>query len=237
MNKSHFVIITLALIGVGLEGSFMLAQTSGYESEPKESMIEKIKLPKPKFNSDTSVEQALYKRRSVREYRHDPLTLIEISQLLWAAQGVTDSRRGFRTSPSAGALYPIDVHIVISNVDGVTKGIYKYKPHQHEIVRIRSGSVRNALTNAALEQTCVAEGSAVIVLSAIYERTTQKYGNRGIRYAHMEAGHAAQNVYLQAVSLSLGMVAVGAFKDDEVRKILNMSDKEQPLYILPIGRL
>ena len=215
----------------------MPPKTTGNEPEPNESMIERIQLPQPTYTSDTSVEQALYKRRSVRAYRDEPLTLIEISQLLWAAQGVTDATRGFRTSPSAGALYPLEVYIVISDVDGVTEGVYKYNPHQHEIARIRAGKVKNDLTNAALGQTCVAESATAVVFSAVYERTTQKYGTRGIRYVHMEAGHAAQNVYLQAVSLDLGMVAVGAFKDKEVRKILNMSAKEQPLYILPIGRM
>jgi SagB-type dehydrogenase family enzyme len=237
MKKTHVVIMVIVLIGAGIGGSFISLQPTGYEREPNESMNEKIKLPEPKYNSDTSVEQALHERRSVREYRDEPLTLIEVSQLLWAAQGITDSRRGYRTAPSAGALYPLDVYLVISDVEGVTNGIYKYKPHQHELVRIRSGNVRNELTIAALGQTCVEESAMVIVFSAVYERTTQKYGNRGIRYAHMEAGHAAQNVFLQAVSLDLGLVVVGAFKDEEVRKILNMSDKEQPLYILPVGRI
>ena len=215
----------------------MPSKTTGNELEPVESMIEKIKLPQPAYTSDTSVEQALYKRRSVRAYGDEPLTLIEISQLLWAAQGVTESIRGFRTSPSAGALYPLEVYVVISDVDGVTEGVYKYNPYQHEIVRIRAGNVKNDLANAALGQTCVAESATVIVFSAVYERTTQKYGTRGSRYVHMEAGHAAQNVYLQAVSLNLGTVAVGAFGDKEVKKILNMPGKEQPLYILPIGRM
>ncbi len=237
MKKSHFVTIVIAFIGVGIGASFMVPKTTGYELEPNVSMIEKIKLPQPTYTSDISIEQALYKRRSVRAYRDEPLTLFEISQLLWAAQGVTDSIRGFRTSPSAGALYPLEVYVVIGNIDGVTEGVYKYSPHQHELVSIRAGNVKNDLANAALGQTCVAESTAVIVFSAVYERTAQKYGARGIRYVHMEAGHAAQNVYLQAVSLNLGTVAVGAFRDKEVQKILNMSAKEQPLYILPIGRM
>ena len=232
MKKAYLIIIIIALIGIG--GSFRLPQPTGYNHE---SMNEKIKLPEPKYDSDTSIEQALQTRRSVREYKDEPLTLIEISQLLWAAQGITDSNRGFRTAPSAGALYPMNVYIVINEVDGVANGIYTYKPHLHELVLVRSGNLRNDLTAAALGQSCVRESAAVIVFSAVYERTTRKYGNRGIRYVHMEAGHAAQNIYLQTVSLNLGMVAVGAFRDEEVRKILNMSEKEQPLYILPVGRL
>jgi SagB-type dehydrogenase family enzyme len=237
MKKIHVVIMVIALIGAGIGVSFMLLQPTGDEHEPNEPMNEKIKLPEPKYDNNTSVEQALLERRSVREYKDEPLTLNEVSQLLWAAQGITNSRRGFRAAPSAGALYPLDVYIVIGDVEGVTNGVYKYKPHQHELVKVRNGNVRNELTIAAHGQTCVGESAIVIVFSAVYERTTQKYGNRGIRYVHMEAGHAAQNVFLQAVSLDLGMVVVGAFKDEEVRKILNMSDNEQPLYILPVGKV
>ncbi|MCD4724666.1 MAG: SagB/ThcOx family dehydrogenase [Bacteroidales bacterium] len=236
MKKVLVVIMVIALIGAGIGGSFMLLQPAGVEREPNKPNNEMIKLPEPKYVSNTSVEQALLKRRSVRVYKDEPLTLIEVSQLLWAAQGITESRRRSRTAPSAGALYPLDVYIVIGKVEGVTKGVYKYKPHQHELVKVRNGNVRNELTIAALGQTCVGESAIVIVFSAVYERTTQKYGDRGIRYVHMEAGHAAQNVYLQAVSLNLGTVVVGAFKDEEVRKILNMSDEEQPLYIVPVGK-
>ncbi len=237
MKKIHVIIIVTALIGIGIGGSFMMLQSAGDEHEPDKPNNEMIKLPEPKYVSNTSVEKALLERRSVRVYKDEPLTLIEVSQLLWAAQGITDPGRRLRTAPSAGALYPLDVYIVIGNVEGVAKGVYKYMPHQHELVKVRNGNVRNELTIAALGQTCVGESAIVIVFSAVYERTTRKYGDRGIRYVHMEAGHAAQNVYLQAVSLNLGMVVVGAFKDEEVRKILNMSDEEQPLYILPVGKI
>ncbi|HEY60887.1 MAG TPA: SagB/ThcOx family dehydrogenase [Anaerolineae bacterium] len=238
MKKIHAIITVIVLIVSGIGLSFMLLQTMmGDEYEPKEPINEKIKLLEPEYDSNTSVEQALLERRSVRAYKDEPLTLTEVSQLLWAAQGITDPRKGFRTAPSAGALYPLEVYVVINNAEGVAKGVYKYKPHEHELVKVKDGGVRDELTVAALGQTCVGDGSMVIVFSAVYERTTQKYGDRGIRYVHMEAGHAAQNVYLQAVSLNLGTVVVGAFKDDEVRKILNMSDEEHPLYIMPVGKI
>lgn len=237
MEKIHAIIMVIALIGAGIGVFFMLPQPVEAEREPNESINEKIKLPEPKYDSDTSVEQALLERRSVRAYKDEPLTLTEVSQLLWAAQGITDLRKGFRTAPSAGALYPLEVYVVINNAEGVTKGVYKYRPHEHELVRIRNGNVSGELAVAVLGQTWVGEGAIVIVFSAVYERTTQKYGDRGIRYVHMEAGHAAQNVYLQAVSLNLGTVVVGAFKEDELRKILNMSDEEHPLYIMPVGNI
>ncbi len=207
------------------------------ESKPLEIINKIIKLPEPKYDSNTSVEQALFERRSVREYKDVPLNLTEVSQLLWAAQGITEPRRGFRTAPSAGALYPLEVYVVIGNVEEVTKGVYKYIPRKHELVKVREGDVRDKLTAAALGQNWVGEGSIVIVFSAVYERTTQKYGNRGIKYVHMETGYAAQNVYLQAVSLNMGTVVVGAFNDDEVRSILNMPDEENPLYIMPVGKI
>ena len=199
-------------------------------------MNEKIKLPEPKYDSSTSVEKAMLERRSVREYKDGPLTLGEVSQLLWAAQGITYRGRGFRTAPSAGALYPLEVYVVTGKVDKLGQGVYKYRPQQHELVKVSDENVRNELTAAALGQDCVGESAIVIVFSAVYERTTRKYHERGIRYVHMEAGHAAQNVFLQAVSLNLGMVVVGAFMDEEVKKILNMPDRESPLYILPVGK-
>lgn len=167
----------------------------------------------------------------------EPLTLAEVAQLLWSAQGITDSKRAYRTAPSAGALFPLEVYAVIGNVEGLAEGVYKYKPDEHELVKVGDGDVRDKLAVAALGQACVREGAIAVVFSAVYERTTRKYGDRGVRYVHMEAGHAAQNVCLQAVSLNLGTVVIGAFKDDEVSKILNLPDEEQPLYILPIGKI
>ncbi|MEJ5352582.1 MAG: SagB/ThcOx family dehydrogenase [Melioribacteraceae bacterium] len=235
MKKIYVIIMVVALIGAGIGVFLMIMQQLANEHESKEHN-EKIELPQPIYESNTSIEQALLERRSAREYKDKPLTLAEVSQLLWAAQGITDPK-GFRTAPSAGALYPLEVYVVIGNVEGVTRGVYKYYPLEHEIVKVRDGDVRNDLTIAALGQSCIAEGAIVIVISAVYERTTKKYGDRGIRYTHIEVGHAAQNVYLQAVSLNLGTVIVGAFQDDKVRKILKMSDEEQPLSIMPIGKL
>jgi len=195
-----------------------------------------VKLPEPQLSSKVPIEKAIRMRRSVRAYESDPLTVSEVSQLLWAAQGITGTG-GFRTAPSAGALYPLEVYLVAGMVDNLPAGIYKYNPRGHELVRVAKGDKRDELSAAALRQTWVGDGAVVIVFSAVYERTTQKYGKRGIRYAHIETGHAAQNVYLQAVSLNLGTVMVGAFDDNDVKRILHMNPKEQPLAIMPVGRL
>ena len=202
---------------------------------PACSSQEAIKLPSPQYNSTMSVEKAIQKRRSIRVFSDEPLTIREVSQLLWATQGVTDER-GFRTCPSAGALYPLEVYIVTGNVNDLLDGVYKYNPDGHEIKKVVGGDKRNELFQVTLKQVSVKRAALVIVISAIYERTTAKYGERGSRYVHIEAGHAAQNVFLQSVSLGLGMVVIGAFQDSEVSKLLKMSQNEKPLYIIPIGR-
>ena len=193
-----------------------------------------IKLPAPKYRGSMSAEEALVRRRSARDFRDSPVRLSEISQLMWAAQGRTD-QTGFRTSPSAGGLYPLELYVAAGHVSGLPAGTYKYISKSHELLNIAKGDRRIDLGNAALGQSSVRRSAAVIVMSAVYERTTRKYGERGIRYVHMEAGHAAQNVYLQAVPLGLGAVVIGAFRDEEVRRILKMSEREMPLYIMPVG--
>ena len=195
-----------------------------------------IALPEPRYDSDISVEETLLQRRSVRDYTDEALTLLELAQLLWATQGITDPR-GFRTAPSAGATYPLEVYTVIGDVEGIVNGIYRYKPHQHELIKVVDGEQREALAQAALDQQFIAQAPVDLVITAVYERTTGRYGERGIRYVHMEAGHAAQNVYLQAVALNLGTVVVGAFYDNQVTEILKLADNEVPLYIIPVGRI
>ncbi|MDI6770454.1 MAG: SagB/ThcOx family dehydrogenase [Anaerolineales bacterium] len=192
-------------------------------------------LPTPVHDSKTSVEKALLERRSLREYSREPLTLAEISQLLWAAQGITHPA-GLRTAPSAGALYPLEIYLLAGNVTDLHAGIYRYKPESHALSLIAEGDQRPALRQAALGQSAVQDAAAIIVIAAIYERTTVKYGERGVSYVHMEVGSVAQNVYLQAVSLNLGTVFIGAFNDDEVKKVLHITGDEQPLGLMPVGR-
>ena len=163
------------------------------------------------------------------------MTLAELAQLLWAAQGIT-SHWGGRTAPSAGALYPLETYVAVGNVEGLSNGVYKYKPERHELSKLRDGDVRLELGDAALQQVYVSKAAIHIVIAAVYDRTTIKYGDRGIRYVHMEAGHAAQNICLQATALNLGVVPVGAFYDDQLKSILTMPDNEAPLYIIPVGK-
>lgn len=195
----------------------------------------RLKLPDPRLKSGVSLEETLHGRRSVREYADEALTLEEVSQLLWAAQGITAAWGG-RTAPSAGGLYPLELYVAAGNVKELGAGVYKYNPEGHELTKVRDGDVRAQLAEAALGQRCVKEGAIDIVIAAVYQRTTKKYGDRGVRYVHMEAGHAAQNIYLQAAALNLGMVTVGAFYDEEVKTIVGMPENEAPLYVIPVGR-
>lgn len=236
MNKAKTYSFLSAIIVLCIGTVFVILLHAKEKDEPMPgNKSEIIKLPEPAYKSNTSVEEALLKRRSVRDYKDKPLTLAEVSQLLWAAQGITGSF-GFRTAPSAGALYPLEVYIFAGNVKDLPGGIYKYRPHKHELEMVVKGDKRNELCNAALSQSSVRDAPAVIVFSAVYERTTVKYGERGVRYVFIEVGHAAQNVFLQAVSINLGAVVIGAFYDNEVKKIMKMPEREQPLYIMPVGR-
>lgn len=235
MNKYKTLALLTAAVLLFPGVIFTLSNAEEKTYRMKESGLKTIKLPEPVYDSGTSFEEAVLKRRSVRKYVNKPLTLPEISQLLWAAQGIT-SLDGLRAAPSAGALYPLEVYIAAGNVTDLPDGIYKYRPLTHELKPVVEGDRRNELSNAALGQSPIKDAAAVIVFSGVHERTTAKYGERGIRYVHIETGHAAQNVLLQAASLDLGAVVIGAFYDKEVKKIIKMPPGEYALYIMPVGR-
>ncbi len=198
---------------------------------PKET----IQLPAPRTSGDVSVEQALQARRSVRSYQDAPLDLAQISRIVWSAQGIA-SPRGFRTAPSAGALYPLELYVIAGQVENLPPAIYKYDAPAHTLIKTVTGDKRTQLSRAALRQGAIKNAPAVLMLCAVYERMTGKYGQRGIRYVHMEVGHAAQNACLQAIALGLNTVVIGAFRDTEVKAIAQLPADEQPLYFVPVGR-
>ena len=191
-------------------------------------------LPEPSKKGRISLEESIFLRKSVREFSDQPLTLEELSQILWASQGKVKSGR--RSAPSAGALYPLEIYVVSGNIETINPGIYRYDFKRHGLSKILEGDRRSSLASAALGQYWVKNAAVDVILTAIFERTTAKYGERGVRYVFIEAGHVAQNILLQAVSLGLGAVPVGAFYDEEVRKTLNLPQEEKPVYIIPIGR-
>jgi len=174
------------------------------------------------------LEEALLKRHSVRSYEDSPLSLEDVAQLLWAAQGVTRTWGG-RTAPSAGALYPLEIYAATAN------GVYRYLPDGHRGEVTTEQDVRDALWDAGLQQDSLRQAPVIFVIAAVYDRTASKYGERAERYVKLEAGHAAQNLLLQAVSLGLGAVPIGAFHDDEVARVLHLPAEEEPLYLIPVG--
>lgn len=239
MRKALIIIfIGLAIILVwflffGIE-STKQGEPMGEKSFDKSGLIT---LPQPKTDSETSIEEALLNRRSVRDYKDEALNLEEISQILWSAQGITAPQWGGRTTPSAGALYPLEAYLVVRKVENLEPGVYHYLPEGHGLKKVLEGDVSDELARAGLSQMFIAQAPVNLVISAVFSRTTGKYGERGVQYVHLEAGHAAQNVYLQVQNLGLGTVTVGAFDDEEVKKLLNLSEEETPLYIMPIGKI
>lgn len=201
-----------------------------------------IRLPNPDTRGTMTVEKAMSTRRSVRSYADKAFTKKDVSQILWAAYGVSDSTKykGYKlkTAPSAGALYPFEVYLVVNNVKGLETGVYRYKPANHSITMEIKGNISIDLTDAAWGQDMIEHAPINIVWTAIFERTTKKYGERGReRYVCMDLGHSGQNVYLQATALGMGTCAIGAFADDTVSEIMNIPVEEEILYIMPVGWL
>lgn len=193
---------------------------------------ENIKLPRPRTTGEMSLEEAIVKRQSVRSFSKKQLSLEEISQLLWAAYGPrdVDSVTGAsKTVPSAGALYPMEIYMVSAD------GVFHYFPSSHSLKEISDKDLRLALSGAALRQEAIAQAAVNFVIACVYDRICWKYGERGMRYAHVEAGHIAQNIHLQAVCLGLGSAPIGAFSDTAVKKTLYLPKDNIPLYIIPVG--
>jgi len=179
------------------------------------------------MKGERSLEELLEERRSLRDFGEGKIGLDELSRLLHAAQGI--NRRRGRTVPSAGACYPLEIYLVSAD------GLFKYVPSGHALLKLREGDLREGLAAAALGQGFVEEAQVSIVVCAVFDRITSRYGKRGINYTFIEVGHCAQNVLLQAVALGLGSVPVGAFHDEEVKRLLDLPQSEEPLYILPVG--
>ena len=222
----------------------------GKSSEGKASLNQSdsarltYELPSPATNGKVSVEKALLTRRSHRSFLDSEISAGQLSQILWAACGITkplagypQMRGGLRTAPSAGALYPLELYVLIGKVEGIEPGVYKYTPQGHKIIRTIGKDVRKELSAAALNQEMIGKAPACLLYSAVFSRTTQRYGDRGReRYVCIDLGHSAENVYLQAEALGLGTCAVGAFNDIAVKNVMQLPAEEEPLYMMPIGK-
>lgn len=217
---------------------FIITQPSIIKNETshKSSLESKvIDLPEPCYESETSLEKTLLERRSVIEYDEDLLSLSDISQILWVAQGITYPG-GHRTALSAGALYALELFLVTGNINDLPKGVYGYLPEDHKFDRVLEGDKGNDLFGISLRQSAIKGASAVLVFSAVYDKTTVKNGDRGIRYVRIEVGHAAENAFLQAVALNLKTIVIGAFYDEEVKDVLNMSKMNSFYLYYRLGR-
>jgi len=186
-------------------------------------------LPDVAKKGNVSLEEALARRRSVRQFKADPLTRKQIAQLCWAAQGISEPRRGLRTCPSAGATYPLELYVATA------AGVEHYVPARHAMETHLAGDVRGKLRDAALGQKFVGNAPAVFIISAVAARTTRKYGKRAGRYVQIEAGHAGQNILLQATALGLGSVPVGAYNETQAAKVLALPADQKVLYLIPVG--
>ena len=193
-----------------------------------------VSLHEPSTRGEVSLESAIRQRRSERQFSKRALSLADVGQLLWAAQGIT-GRDGARAAPSAGALYPLEVYVVAGAIDSLPAGVYRYRSRGHRLEAAASGDLRDALAKAAAGQSWVRKAPAVLVIAGVYERSAKKYGQRARRYTHMEVGHAAQNVYLQAETLGLGTVVVGAFDEAAVQRILGLPSDHLPIALMPVG--
>jgi len=199
--------------------------------------MERLSLPEPSLSGDVSVEEAIARRRSRRQFTSEPLNLRQLGQILWAAQGITGEDGRKRAAPSAGATYPMFLYAAIGEggVQGLETGVYRYQPDGHALVRTLGGDVRRSVARAAVGQGFLAQAPVDILMAAQYDRTAQRYGDRAVRYVAMEAGHIGQNIYLQAEALGLGTVAVGAFRDEALARVFGLPQDQDALYLMPIG--
>lgn len=194
-------------------------------------------LPRPDHEGDVSVEEAIKRRRTVRSFSSRTIRKEDLSQLLYAAQGITQDRGFKRAAPSGGALYPLDVYTVVGDkgVEGLDAGVYRYIPSDHRMEQVSTGDRKRPLAQASLHQMWMSKPPLNLVITSEYSRICSKYGERGVRYAMMEAGHVGQNIFLQAESLGLKAGIVGAFEDKEVIHVLGIPKIHEPLLIMPVG--
>ena len=194
-----------------------------------------IELPEPDLTGQETLEHVLASRRSIRNFARGSMTMAELGQLLWAAQGISDPS-GLRTAPSAGALYPLELYAIVGALEDLAAGIYRYLPRRHGLDLVAKGEFHAEFAAAALMQEWTVQSGLILIVAAAFDRTTVKYGERGRRYVAIEAGHAVQNVYLQSVALGLGATEVGAFRDDAVAHLVRLPSDQEPVTSVVVGK-
>jgi SagB-type dehydrogenase family enzyme len=221
-----------------LGGSLLAPHLSSAKRRPlKPKGARQMRLPDPILDGAVSLERAVHQRRTIRSFDGKSLTLGQFSQLLWAAQGITEKGGFKRAAPSAGALYPMDVYGAVGRdcIDELDSGVYHYDPADHSISLVQEGDARKDIAVASLSQMWMAYAPLALVITAEYSRIEVKYGQRGIRYAMIEAGHIGQNIFLQSQAMGLAAGIVGAFQDQTVIRVMGIRETHEPLLIMPVG--
>lgn len=239
MKSSRSQSIKLILIIVALA---LLAGLGFYAYKHHDAIWESIRskgstvvsLPAASVKGTMSLEEAIVKRQSASLFKAEPISVQQLSQLLWAAQGVTSKGR---TAPSAGALYPLDLYVIAGNVKDLPPGIYRYLPMDNSLELLQSGDKRKELATAVHEPKDISAAAALIVIAANPVKTQAKYGSRGQRFVYLETGHATENLLLQAAALGLGTVAIGGFEENTLQLLMNLPKEEEALYIVPVGKI
>jgi SagB-type dehydrogenase family enzyme len=231
VRKKHQLYAIIALLAILFISYAVFIKTKAKLSAAKKPDIPElvVTLPKVKSKNIMYLDEAIQKRRSVRNFSTKPLSKRQLSLLLWATQGITSSKKALRASPSAGALYPLTLYVIKDD------GVWIYLPNNHALKLIFKGDSRSLVAKAALNQSFIEQAPVVIVISAILQKTIDKYGKRGTKYVYLEAGHAAQNLLLEAVSLGLGSISIGTFSSHSLQEALYLTNEETPLYVIPVG--
>ena len=219
----------LAVLCLLLVGGMLLPGSVGCGQNGLSGRGPEVNLPPPTTAGEMGVAEAIARRRTVRQFTGESLTIEQISQLAWAGQGITEAAKGLRAAPSAGALYPLELYLL------TPKGVFRYIPQGQKLAQLSTEDKRLELSAAALGQESVREAPLVFVMTGVLARTEKKYGKRAAQYVYMEAGHAAENVLLQVVALGLAGGPIGAFREAGVSKVLRLSEGETPLYIVNVG--
>jgi len=202
------------------------------------ALAQAISLPRPRLQSKVSVEEAIQARRSIRAFARAPLQFSEVAQIVWAAQGITESAQGRRAAPSAGALYPVEIYLAVTKggVEGLEVGVYRYDAANHGLQRVSAENRTERIVRAARNQTWAGQAALMVIIAGEYARTAVKYGERAQRYVHIEVGCVAENIFLQVQALGLRAGIIGAFDDASLQEAATLPAAHEPLLIMPVGR-
>ncbi|MGB9977923.1 SagB/ThcOx family dehydrogenase [Methanobacterium sp.] len=237
-RKGKFVLIILIIL-LGITIAYLVWPQPTTTNNSQKTVISTVNLPSPILQGNMSVEQAIQNRRSVRHYTNESITLQDVSQILWAAQGITDKAQNLRSVPSGGQVYPLEVYIIVGKdgVTGLSEGIYHYNPYNNSLEKTSESDARSDLSQAANGQAWVKQAPVDIVITGDYNKMVAKYKDETLctRFVNLEAGHAGENIYLEAEARGLVTVALGSFKDDQVHSVLGLPDNENTIYIYPVG--